>query len=553
MSANSLLCADIIAATLHAYGVRHAFGIPGNDVLELIRACEEHNIRFTLAKSEPAAAFMADAVYQVSGQPAVLITALGPGVANAVSGIAGALMERSAVIVLGGEMPSNRQDVYNHQVFDHCALLQPVTKYAAELNPQRAGQQVAKALDIALSYPPGPVYLNCPADASRQPADKTPAFRPGLAQGGQLSSENILQLEQRLAAAQRPLALIGRGALYDSVAGPLQNFIERWDMPFLATYKAKGIVSDYAPQCLGSMGLSPVIDTLNSKLIKQADCLALIGFDPIELRDAWLDAWPEDKPCLSLDWGLLNHRIFPVGEQYFGELPVLLEQLTPATSTPSRWPELDLAQHRTQIQYLTRAREPSANPSANPSAGPSASISPAALFHTIDRKIESDWLLTIDVGAHRILANHIIRCHQPGQLIQSNGLGCMGYAIPAAIGAHLAEPDKPIVALLGDGCALMSLGELALAAELDAPIIIIVLNDNRLALIDLKQNKLQMERRAVEFRSPRFDQLAEGFGAVGVAADTLADFTAALEQALATRQLTIIDAKIDPAEYWEQM
>jgi len=536
-----LLCADIIAATLHAYGVRQAFGIPGNDVLELIRACEEHNIRFTLAKSEPAAAFMADAVYQVSGQPAALIAALGPGVANAVSGIAGALMERSAVIVLGGEMPANRQSIYNHQVFDHCALMQPVTKYAAEFNPQRAGQQVAKALDIALSYPPGPVYLNCPADASRQSADAVPAFRPDSVQYGQLSPPTAQQLERRLATAQRPLALIGRGALHESVSAPLQAFIERWDMPFLASYKAKGIVSDYAEQCQGSAGLSPVIDTLNFKLIEQADHLVLIGFDPIELRDAWLDAWPQDKPCLSLDWGPLNHRLYPVGEQYFGDLPVLLEQLTPADPIPSRWPEHDLAQIQTQIQYLTRPREPATG------------ISPAALFHRVSTRLQDDWLLTVDVGAHRILANHVIRCRQPGQLLQSNGLGCMGYAIPAAIGAHLAAPDKPVIALLGDGCALMSLGEIALAAELDAPLIIIVLNDDRLALIDLKQNKLQMERRAVAFDSPRFDTLAQGFGASGIAVDTLAGFTAALEQALSTRQLTIIDAKVDPAEYWEQM
>ena len=541
MTTQPKLCADVIAATLHAYGVRHAFGIPGNDVLELIRACEEHDIRFTLAKSEPAAAFMADAAFQVSGKPAAVISALGPGVANAVSGIAGALMERSAVIVLGGEMPSNRQEIYNHQVFDHCELLKTVTKYAAELNPQRAGQQIAKALDIALCYPAGPVYINCPADASRQPAADIPAFRPSPIRSGTLNADTVQTLERRIAAAQRPLALIGRGALHNTVANPLHGFIERWDMPYLATYKAKGIVSEYASQCQGSIGLSPVMDAHNFELIGKSDFLILIGFDPIELRDAWLDAWPSEKACLSLDWGPLNHRIFPVGEQYYGDLAALLEQLTPIESIPSRWPEIDLAQHQTKLQYLTRARETS------------NAISPAALLHTIDQRIRPDWLLTVDVGAHRILANHIIRCQQPGQLIQSNGLGCMGYAIPAAIGAYLAAPDKPVIALVGDGCALMSLGEIAVAAELNAPIILIILNDSRLALIDLKQNKLQMERRAVAFNSPRFDLLAQGFGAKGVAVSGLTEFSAALDQALDQPQLTIIDAAIDPAEYWEQM
>src|SRR5260370_34240522 len=143
--------ADTVACTLRAYGVRFAFGIPGNDVLEITRACEEAGITFVLAKSEPAAAFMADAVYQLTGAPAVLIAALGPGLANAISGIAGALMERSAMIVLSGEAATRQAGIYTHQVFDHVALARPVTKYAANLNPERAAQQLAKALDIATS------------------------------------------------------------------------------------------------------------------------------------------------------------------------------------------------------------------------------------------------------------------------------------------------------------------------------------------------------------------------------------------------------------------
>jgi acetolactate synthase-1/2/3 large subunit len=135
--------ADTVARTLKAYGVRYAFGIPGNDVLETIRACEEAGIEFVLAKSEPAAAFMADAVYQLTGVPAVLVPALGPGLANAISGIAGALMERSAMIVLCGEMATAQHGVYTHQVFDHVAAALPITKWAERLNPALAAQQVA--------------------------------------------------------------------------------------------------------------------------------------------------------------------------------------------------------------------------------------------------------------------------------------------------------------------------------------------------------------------------------------------------------------------------
>src|SRR5437773_3288370 len=204
--------ADVIARTLEAYGARFAFGIPGNDVLETVRACEEQGIRFVLAKSEPSAAFMADAVWQLTGQPAVLIAALSPGIANAMSGIAGALMERSAMIVLCGEMATSNAGIYNHQVFDHVALCRPVTKYAEQLNPRRAAQQVAKALDIALECPAGPVMLNIPADVNR--AGATDVVQPPAARMATAIAETaVAPLHSRLAAAANPLALIGRGAL----------------------------------------------------------------------------------------------------------------------------------------------------------------------------------------------------------------------------------------------------------------------------------------------------------------------------------------------------
>src|SRR5476651_802545 len=170
--------ADSVAATLKAYGAQWAFGIPGNDVLETLRACEEQGIEFVLGKSEPSCAFMADAVYQLTGKPAVLIPALGPGISNAMSGIAGAQQERSAMLVLCGEMATRQMGIYNHQVFDHVALARPVTKYAERLNPRRAAQQVAKALDIALEYPAGPVFLNVPADLNRSFAEEQENYVP---------------------------------------------------------------------------------------------------------------------------------------------------------------------------------------------------------------------------------------------------------------------------------------------------------------------------------------------------------------------------------------
>lgn len=532
--------ADVIAQTLRRYGAGFAFGIPGNDVLESVRACEEAGIEFVLAKSEPSAAFMADAVYQLTGAPAVLIPALGPGIANAISGIAGAWMERSAVAVLCGEMTTRNMAVYNHQVFDHVALCRPVTKYAEQLNPRRAGQQMAKALDIALTWPAGPVMLNIPSDVNKSKAGDVAQGPPELL-ATCLAPAVSAQLRALLAAAKKPLALIGRGALHLDAANAVAAFVHAWRLPCFATYKAKGAIDEQDALCLGSVGLSPVVDAINLRAVAEADLLVLIGFDPIELRDAWVDAWPADKPCITLDWAPANDRIFPRGSEAYGTLGAMLHQLAPAGASKTEWPAESLAAIRHDVAHVVRPR------------APAGAISPAALFHAVDQRNRADWVMTVDVGAHRILANHVLRCRTPGQLLQSNGLGCMGYAVPAAIAAQLVHPERTVVAMLGDGCMLMTQGELAVAAERGLPLIIVVLNDAKLSLIALKQDKMGMRSRGVDFQPPDFARIAQGFGAQGVRVDSLAAFEAAFDAALGARRLTVIEAMVDPAEYWEQM
>ena len=530
-----------IAETLYGYGVRFAFGIPGNDVLELIRACEAAGIRFVLAKSEPSAGFMADAVSQVSGAPSVCIFALGPGVVNGATGIAGALMERSPVIVLGGEMAADRRGLYTHQVFDHVAMMAPITKWAAELNPARASQQTAKAMDIALEHPAGPVYLNCPADASRAPASEQAVRKPISRNFGNAGPAALSEAHDSLAGAKKPLALIGRGALQDGIAAPLQGFLDAWKLPFLTTFKAKGLVSEHHPLALGAAGLSPIVDAVTFDLLAEADHLTLIGFDAIELRDAWLDAWGEDKACITLDWVAQTDRVFPSGLQLLGDLAANLEGLTADAAPRAAWPEERLTAYNRDIAKIVAPR------------APETGVSPAALFAAIDARITDGMILTVDVGAHRILACHALSCVTPGQLIQHNGLCSMGYAIPAAVGAALTAPGKRVVAILGDGCALMSLGELAVIAEHDLPVTIIVLNDASLALIELKQSKMQLETGAVKFKSPDFAALAQGFGIEAVRATTNAEFADAYEKSLAGQGPLLIEAVCDASEYWEQM
>ncbi len=538
--------ADEIARAMWAEGVRYAFGIPGNDVLELIRACETQGIRFVTAKSEPSAAFMADGVAQTSGRPAACVFAMGPGLANGLSGIANALMDRTPIVVLGGDIAAAGRGVYTHQVFSHIQVAAPLVKWAQCLNGMRAGQQTRKALQIAKAHPQGPVFLNCPADTTREPSRERawPESAVDVNYGG-LSAQEGEAATARLRASERPLALIGRGALHSGVEEPLKEFLEAWQIPFLATYKAKGVVSEKHELCLGALGLSPVIDEINLKTVRRSDGLVLIGFDPIELRDAWLDAWSDDQVAMSIDWTVQTHHVFPLGSHRLtGDLSVILKTLNASAEekkdAPSCWETEELVEHRVRVARIVAPRSPY------------RAASPAALFATVSESITDEHYVTVDVGAHRILACHAIACLTPGQLLQSNGFCCMGYAIPGAIGTALAT-GKRTIALVGDGCALMSLGDLALLRELDLPVTVVVLNDASLALIELKQKKMDMTTGAVRFRSPDFATLGQGFHVPAERVASNAGFAEAFNRAVSSEGPNLIEAICDPSEYLEQM
>jgi acetolactate synthase-1/2/3 large subunit len=252
-----------------------------------------------------------------------------------------------------------------------------------------------------------------------------------------------------------------------------------------------------------------------------------------------VDAWPEHKPSIALDWTRTNDRIFPRGEGAYGSLDLMLRQLLPEGSLDT----VAVPAHASLCSSVADVVRP---------RSPAQGISPAALFHAVDQRIANDWLMTVDVGAHRILANHVLRCRTPGQLLQSNGLGCMGYALPAAIGAQLVHPERTVVAMLGDGCMLMTQGELALAAERKLPLVIVVLNDAKLVADRAEAGQMRMES-ARRFRIAGLAKIAAGFGADGIRVETIGQFEAAFARALAARRLTVIDAMVDPGEYREQM
>ncbi len=539
--------AQLIAAALKEQGVQYVFGVPGGEVLDLIEAMQEIGIRFVLVRHESAAAFMADALFCLTGIPGVVLTTLGPGAANAMLGMANAYLERSAVIILTGNVSTSQLPPYTHQVIDVERMFAPVCKWSHTLSAESAASAVRNAVNIALSGVPGPVHLNVPMDVAKKPATSVYAGLSGrVVSDTQMAPGSEQCIVERLRSASRPLAVVGVGALLSGSAHELKEFAEAWQVPCVTTYKAKGIIPEDHPLSLGAAGLSGVVDKKVFGLVERSDLILTIGFDAVEMRSAWVDCWPAEK-VVRLDETADVHLVYGSGVEVVAHLPSVLAQLTHAAKNreyvrePS--PRAICRAHREDVSSCLAAAARCGQ----------AGMSPYAAIRVLREVFPKDTIATADTGAHRILLNHAWDCYQAPGLLQSTGLGSMGVGMPYAVGAKIASPNRPVVAFVGDAGLLMYPGDLSVAVELGLAITVVVFSDNVLSLIALKQQREAKQEAGVRLGRTDFVKLAEALGGTGTSVSTEHELRTAAQQALKSVGVNLIEVRIDPTEYGAQV
>lgn len=521
--------------------MRYAFGIPGGEVLELLEAFRKVGIRFVLTKQELGAGFMADACYYLTGIPGVLVATLGPGFTNAVTPVAQALLDRSAMIVITGEVATSLKAVYTHQIIDQCEVLRPIVKWSTMIAAHGAFGQVRKGIAIATAPMPGPVHFNLPTDVAaleqaegrhREPArvDSVPAV------------QDLGRVFAWLKGARRPLALAGLGVQLDHAEAGLRRLVEKWRVPLITTYKAKGVIPEDHRLCVGAAGLSPVVDQIHTAHVRDADLILAIGFDPVELRSEWIAPWDEKKRVVTIDLVPGTHHVYGSAIECAGGIRGCLQALNAAAppKPPRRWMDAELDRYRASVVEAIAATA-------------RRGIGPYQVATTLRAVLPRDTIAAIDTGSHRILINHVWQAYEPRRMLQSNGLGSMGYALPAAIAAKLLFPKRPVLAMTGEAGLDMVTGELALLAHHRLPVIIVVFRDDTLSLIKLKQERMKLPETGVATGSPDYALLARAYGGSGVAVRSVAELEKAARAALKSPRFTLIEARIDPSEYRKQM
>jgi acetolactate synthase-1/2/3 large subunit len=527
--------AAALVDALRELGVRYVFGVPSGgwvDYMEALRVAD--GIEFVLTTHEGAAGMMADVCGRLGAAPGVCFGTFGPGATNLATGVGGALLDRSPMIAFTDEMPAAMRGRTTQMGIDHQALFRPLTKATTRLDAAHVRSIVFEAARTALRQRMGPVHVGLPVGLSAVDADTEavpylPPDAPPNAPDAKL--DEVVRVAR---AARRPLLAVGLGAVRAGMRVRIERLAHRHRLPVVLTPMAKGMFPESDPLYTGVLfhALSDVVGETHA----QADVVIAVGYDPVEFNyESWLSPQAQlvsiDVEPADIDRAIYPHVVDAVGE--IGHSLDVLLALPPLTGT---W---DLAAIAERRKRMFARLEPAPE-----------RFGPAAALHALRRSLPLDAIMTCDVGAHTHLIGQLWPTPEPGLQLMTNGWSTMGFGIPSAIAAKLMHPERTVCTVVGDGGFLMTAGELATAVRLNLNIIVLLLTDDDLALIRIKQEKKGYPVYGTPVRSNGTRGLGDAVLGVPVSTvRTRAALDRALTEALRADGPVIVEALVDSREY----
>jgi acetolactate synthase I/II/III large subunit len=526
---------ELISTMLKREGVRYMFGIPGGGgSIDLLDAAEKEGIRFVLTTHETAGAIMGCVVGELTGIPGVVVTAISPGITNVANGVAYAFLDRAPLLVLSDNYPWGVTQVVLRQVLNSRQVFQGITKWTASLSAEWAHETLQRAFRTMLEDRPGPVQLDLPDDVAKQPvAGKplSPVCKQVMARIYGEAPAGFERVRGRIREARAPVIIAGMGVRWDGAYPGLRSLAERIGAPVFCTPKAKGALPENHPYSAGVF----IGGKLEMEILAKADLILGVGLDP---ADMLAKPWKYSQPIISIDRVTNFNEIYHAEMELVGNIAESLTMLTEALPADHKWDETAAPAYRRKVYEAL--------------ALPTQGLAPFRVSDITRELTAEDVILTTDVGASKLLLCQIWRPYQPNSVLLSNPLATMGCAVPAAIAAKLVFPHRQVVSLCGDGGFSMRMAELQTAMQLGVAPVIVVLSDQALSQIKIKQRKKGLGVVGTEFRCPDYIKIAEAFGGKGTSVGTESEYTAALREALQSKVLTVIHARIDPSQYAAQ-
>lgn len=526
---------DLIVKMLKDASVTHGFGIPSGNVLPFIEAMRKGGIEFVLTAHEGSASFAADVTGRATGKPGLCIATLGPGATNLATGVGSAYLDRSPMIAITCNLNTNQLGRRIQMIIDHHALFAPITKASFAARNDNVADVMADAIRIAMTEPMGPVHIDLPEDVSLAPAKGVSPSAPAAPEPQPSAPDSDIDAAAKIiAGARKPVAVLGSSTMRITDPSLLRTFVEHHNIPFATTTMAKGMIGDDHPNAIGC--IERARRQVQRSFIRSCDLVIGLGYDTVEVE---YEAWVGDVPVLSIDIEAPDvDATVTVAGTVVGNLDNALARLNALPPAANDWSGDDFGKHRDRFQSALRPE--------------SANFAPHQLIDVCRDVLPAEGILSFDVGAH----THQIASQWPANTPRSfhitNGWSSMGFGLPGAIAAKLANPGKPVLCLIGDGCFQMTCGELATARRLGISLPVVVIDDRWLSLIQIKQMRRQYPVYGSQVEPAAYaDPPSHYFGVPAVGVRSPEALREALADALRADGPTVIEAVVDADHYNE--
>jgi len=513
-------------------GVKRIFGIPGGPSIPYMKAMADNGIEFVLVSNEQSAAIMADVTGRLTGIPGVCHATFGPGATNLLTGVAGALLDRSPIIALTTEVKDEDLGRKVQMNVDHQALFRPVTKWTTRLTADSVEETFAAAFRISASEVPGPVHIGLPSNLDSVEVAPYTSSHSFERDSAPLPDFTLLkEAESVIRNKRRPILAVGLTASRFGLSEPIREFAHKSGIPVVLTPMAKGVVPCDHPCYAGVLFHS--CSELVANVYRQADLIIGIGYDPIEFN---YEMWMPDVPLIHIDTTPADIAPgYEIACDITGDLASSVAYLNSMELPEFDW-DLDLIRENKNV--IGKALQPD-----------TGTFTPSGLLNVLREVLPDDGIITGDVGAHVHLMGQLWETGEPNRFIITNGWSAMGFGLPAAIGAKLCKPDKPVVCVTGDGGFLMNCGELITARRLGINVVVVVMCDSKLSLIDVKHGWRGLPSYGTDLYSGEFFGADTFLGAPVFKVRDESGAKATLRRAFAVPGPAIIEALIDDSPY----
>lgn len=494
---------DLLVRALENEGVQRIFGVPGEENLDVVESLRESRIELVVTRHEQAAAFMAATHGRLTGRPGVCLSTLGPGALNFTTGAAYAHLGAMPMLMLTGQKPIKNPRQARFQMVDIVGTMRPLTKMTRQIVAAASIPSLVRdAFRVAMEERPGPVHLELPEDIAAEQAD-APLVPPHPIDWPIAAPHTVARVAAMIRAARRPLLMIGAAGNRPRLVDPLSDFVRRARIPFFNTQMGKGAVTGSSDLYMGTAALTER-DYVHDA-IDQADLIVAIGHDTVEKPPFLMDGGSADRQLVHVGFLPANvEQVFYPDAELIGDIganvAALAAHLEGHTAPASTFEEL-----RPRIlAHINERSESSQFP-----------VIPQRLVHEVRSVVPEEGIVCLDNGMYKIWFARNYRTRVANTLLLDNALATMGAGLPSAIMAKLLNPDRPVLAVCGDGGFMMNSQELETAVRLNLSLVVLIVVDGAFGMIRWKQAVDRFPDYGMTFGNPDFVEYAAAYGAQG--------------------------------------